>query len=181
MLTDEVNQREKPPESPSGDENSSEVEELGDEMMSPERASEVEGLVAQKDEELALANGRITELEDALADKDGDIAILEQLKTELEGEILTLNGSLAEAVAHYKTVVIQTNPEVMEELVSGDNIEAINESLEKAKSLINRVRQGLETEISLARVPAGAPERRSPDLSALSPSEKIQYAIGGRR
>jgi chromosome segregation ATPase len=181
MLTDEVNQRAKPPESPFGDENSSEVEELGDEVMSPERVTEVERLVAQKDEELALANARIAELEEALADKDGDIAALEQLKTELEEELSTLNGSLAEAVANYKTMVIQTNPEVMEELISGDNIEAINESLEKARSLISWVRQGLETEISLARVPTGAPERRSPDLSALSPSEKIQYAIGGRR
>jgi len=181
MLTDEVNQTEKPPESPSGDENSSEVEELGDEAVSPERANEIEHLLAQKDEELALANARIAELEEALSDKDGDIAVLEQLKTELEGELSNLNGSLAEAVTNYKTMVIQTNPEVMEELISGDNIEAINESLEKAKSLISRVRQGLETEISLTRVPAGAPERRAPDLSALSPSEKIQYAIGGRR
>ena len=69
----------------------------------------------------------------------------------------------------------------MEELISGDTIESINESLDKAKGLINRVRQGLETEISLGRVPAGAPERRPPDLSALSPREKIQYAIGGKR
>ena len=181
MLTDEVNQREKPPEPPSGDEDSSEVEELGDEVISPERVSEMESLVTQKDGELALANARIAELEEALADKDGDIAALEQLKTEREGELSTLNSSLNEAIASYRTMVIQTNPEVMEELISGDNIEAINESLEKAKSLISRVRQGLETEISLTRVPAGAPERRSPDLSALSPSEKIQYAIGGRR
>jgi hypothetical protein len=69
----------------------------------------------------------------------------------------------------------------MEELISGDTIEAVNESLEKAKNLIGRVRQGIETEISRARVPAGAPERRPPDLSALSPSEKILYGIGGRR
>ena len=181
MLTDEANQKDMPPESPFGDQNSSEVEELGDDMMSPDRIAEVESLVAQKEEELALANARIAGLEEALADKDSDIATLEQLKAELEGELSTLNSSLAEAVTNYKTMVIQTNPEVMEELISGDNIEAINESLEKAKSLISRVRQGLETEISLARVPAGAPERRSPDLSALSPSEKIQYAIGGRR
>ena len=46
------------------------------------------------------------------------------------------------------------------------------------KALVTKVKQGLEIEISLARVPAGAPERTLPDLSALSPREKIQYAIG---
>ncbi len=93
----------------------------------------------------------------------------------------TTSNSLAEAVASYKAVVVQTNPEVIEELISGDTIEAISESLEKAKTLVSRVRQGVEAEISLAKVPAGAPERTSPDLSTLSPREKIQYAIGGKK
>ena len=52
--------------------------------------------------------------------------------------------------------------------------------VEKAKALVSRVKQGVEAEVSLAKVPAGAPERTLPDLSALSPREKIQYAIGGR-
>jgi len=37
----------------------------------------------------------------------------------------------------------------------------------------------MEEEVSKARIPAGAPQRVPPDLSALSPREKIQYAIGG--
>ena len=67
------------------------------------------------------------------------------------------------------------------DIVAGNKntIESLNESLEKARNLIGRVRQGLETEIALTRVPAGAPERRPPDLSALTPREKIKHAIGG--
>jgi len=145
------------------------------------RVTELEGLIAEKDEELAKANARIAELEQAVVDKDSDIAALKQSEAELEERLLTVNNSLAEAIASYKAMVIQANPEVMEELIIGDTIESINESLEKAKSLISKVRQGLETEISQAKVPAGAPERRSPDLSALSPREKIKYAIGGRK
>jgi len=129
--------------------------------------AELEGLVAQKDEELTRANARITELEQAVA--------------ESEAKLTTLKDSLAEAVAGYKTMVVQANPEVLEELVTGDTIESINESLNKAKTLISRVRQGLESEISGAKIPAGAPQRTPPDLSALSPREKIQYAIGGRK
>ena len=129
--------------------------------------TELEGLVAQKDEELTKTNARITELEQAVA--------------ESEEKLTTIQNSLAEAVAGYKAMVVQANPEVLEELVTGDTVDSINDSLNKAKTLVSRVRQGLETEISGAKIPAGAPQRTPPDLSALSPREKIQYAIGGKK
>ena len=129
--------------------------------------TELEGLVAQKDEELTKTNARITELEQAVA--------------ESEEKLTTLRNSLAEAVAGYKAMVVQANPEVLEELVTGDTVDSINDSLNKAKTLISRVRQGLETEISGAKIPAGAPQRTPLDLSVLSPREKIQYAIGGKK
>jgi hypothetical protein len=74
-------------------------------------------------------------------------------------------------------MVVAANPEIPEELISGDGIEAVNQSLEEAKSLISRVKQGLEAEVQASRVPTGAPERTSPDLSTLSPREKIQYGV----
>jgi len=180
-LADEVNQQEDSAETHSGNQNLSDVEQPGGDMVSRTRVAELEGLVAGRDEELARAGARIDELEQAVAGKDDEIVTLRQSQVELEEGLSAGSKSLADAITSYRAVLVQTNPEVMEELISGDTIEAINESLEKAKSLIGRVRQGLETEISLVRVPAGAPERRAPDLSALSPSEKIQYAIGGRK
>lgn len=179
--TEEESQKENSPESESDEQSLSEVEGGEEEMVSRARVAELEGLVAQKDEELAKVNACIAELEEALVTKDSDIAALEQAQVELEERLSTVGESLADATANYKAVVIEANPGVMEELISGDTIEAIDESLKKAKDLVGKVRQGLETEISLTRVPAGAPERRAPDLSALSPSEKIQYAMGGRR
>jgi len=129
--------------------------------------TELEGLVAQKEEELTEANARITELEQAVA--------------EGEEKLTTINNSLTEAVSSYKAMVARANPEVLDELVTGDTIESINDSLNKAKTLIGRVREGLEVEISAAKIPAGAPQRTPPDLSALSPREKIQYAIGDKQ
>jgi len=181
MLADEVNQQENSPETQSGNQNRSDVEQTGEDMVSRARVTELEGLVAGKDEELAQVIGRIDELEQTIASKDDEIVSLRQSQAELEEGLSTSSKSLGEVIASYRSMVVQTNPEVMEELISGDTVEAISESLEKAKSLIGKVRRGLETEISLARVPAGATERRAPDLSALSPSEKIQYAIGGRK
>ncbi len=156
---------------------SPEVEESG---QSGDRVTELEGLIAQKDEELAKANARIVELEQTVANLDSEVVSLKQALAESEERLTTINHSLAEAVAVYKDLVAQSNPEVPEELITGDTIEAINESLEKAKTLVNRVKQGLEAEITAGKVPAGAPIRTPPDLSALSPREKINYAIGGK-
>jgi len=170
LADDELNS----PELQSGDQtknqNPPEVEESG---QSKDRVAEFEGLVAQKNEELAKANARIIELKQ-------EAAGLKQALAESEEKLTTINHSLAEAVAVYKELVAQSNPEVLEELIIGDTIEAINESLENAKTLVSRVRQGLEAEITAGKVPAGAPIRTPPDLSALSPREKINYAIGGK-
>ena len=180
-MVDEVDQEENSLEYQPSDTGPSDVEESQGDVESLAGGLEPGDLLVEKDEELARGNVRIADLEQAVSDRDDEIDSLKQSAADLEDKLSATSDSLAEAVASYKTVIVQANPDVIEELISGDTVESIDESLEKAKSLIGKVRQGLETEISLARVPAGAPERRSPDLSALSPREKIQYAIGGRR
>ena len=156
MADDELNQNEDPV--PEGEES---------EESEASRITELESLVAQKDEALTKTNARITELEEAI--------------TQSEERFNATSHSLAEALASYKTMVIEANPDVPEELISGDSIDAVNESLRQSKGMISRVRQGLEAEISAVRVPVGAPQRTPPDLSALSPREKIQYSLGGKQ
>jgi len=143
------------------------VDELGQSEVYQARITELEGLLAQKEEELSLANTRIAELEQALA--------------ELDTKSTDTTNALSQAIASYKALVIKSNPGVIEELITGDNIEEIDASLERAKTLIVRVRKGLEEEVAATRVPAGAPQRVPLDPSALSPREKIQYAIGGKK
>ena len=145
------------------------------------RIAELEGLVAEKGEEikagdarLSEAETRITGLEQTVADRDSELAKSDEALTEMK-------NSLAEAVSSYRALVVQANPDIPDELIAGDSIEAINQSLENARALISRVRQVLEEEVAKTRVPSGAPQRAPPDLSALSPREKIQYAIGGKR
>jgi len=144
------------------------------------------------EEELAKLNARLIELEQAAAGKEAEITSLKQevagketeinsrkqTGQEMQTRLTSLNDSLSKAVASYKAVVMWANPEVIEELISGDTIQSIDESVSKAKELVSKVRRGVESEISLTKVPAGAPERTMPDLSTLSPREKIQYAIG---
>ena len=154
--------------------------EVGQSETSREKVAELENLMAQKDQELASRDTRISELDQVVASLDGEIATLKQAVTESNDNLNKLNESLKQVVASYKTLVIQSNPDVPEELITGDSIEAITDSLAAAKELVTKIRKGMEAEISVARVPIGAPERTAPDLSALSPREKIQYAIGGR-
>mgnify|MGYP001563382388 CR=1 FL=1 len=130
------------------------------------------------EEELAKLNARLIELEQAVAGKEAEITSLKQTGQEMETRLTAINDSLSQAVASYKAVVVRANPEVIEELITGVTIASINDSLNRAKELVSKVRRGVQSEISLAKVPAGAPERTSPDLSTLSPREKIQYAIG---
>jgi uncharacterized coiled-coil protein SlyX len=138
------------------------------------RIAELEQLIAGKERELGAKDSRITELEQAVADRDSQIAALNQSLAELESR-------LSQAVEAYRALVVKANPAVPEELISGDSIEEIDKSLANARVLVDRVRQELEVEIAAAKIPAGAPLRTPLDFSALSPKEKIQYAIGERR
>ena len=154
----------------------------GEELeSSTARVVELEGLIAKKDEELAAKDCRISELEQFVADRDNQIVTLKQSVAELDQTVTDLDDSLSQAVSSYRALVVKANSAVPEELIAGDSIEVIDKSVEDAQTLVNKVREGLEAEIASAKVPAGAPQRTPVDLSALSPREKIQYAIGERR
>ena len=169
---DELNAAESTVQNPAED-------ELGQSEAFKERIAELENFIAQKDQELISKEARISELEATIVSLESEIAALKQAVTESSDNLGKLNENLEQAVASYKALVIQSNPDVPEELITGDSIEAIVDSLVSAKELVTKIRKGMEAEISLVRVPIGAPERTAPDLSALSPREKIQYAIGG--
>jgi len=154
-------------------ENANEVEAAGDEL---DLKKENEALTR----ELRSRDAAIARLEQTLAGKDSEIAALKQALNEAERKMADLGEALAQAVAAYKELVVQANPGVLAELITGDTVEEVNESLKNAQALVDRVRQEMEAEASKTRIPAGAPQRAPLDLSALSAREKIQYAIGGR-
>ncbi|MBI2836135.1 MAG: hypothetical protein HYX85_00375 [Chloroflexi bacterium] len=138
------------------------------------RLAELESLMVRKDEELRATSARIAGLEEALSGRDTEIASLKLAKADVE-------ATFAGAVLSYRSLVLRANQGIVEELVGGDTVQAIDDSVTRAKALVGKVREGLAREISAIRVPAGAPERTSPDISGLSPREKIQNGIGGKR
>ena len=144
-----------------------ETDEAGQSEALKARIAELESLLTEGDEALKLTQTRVAGLEQAVA--------------ELNEKLTDTGNTLSQAIASYKTLAIKSNPDVVEELIAGDSIEEIDASLEKAENLIVKVKKGLEEEVAAIRVPAGAPQRAPFDLSILSPREKIQYAIGGKK
>lgn len=146
--------------------------------------AELESLKQEKETlngELKAREANMGELEETLAARDTEIAGLKQTITEAEEKLTQINDSLSQAVASYRELVVAAHPEIPPELITGDSVESIDESLRNAQALVDKVKQGIEAEVSKTRVPAGAPQRTPLDLSVLSPREKIEYAIGGKR
>jgi uncharacterized coiled-coil protein SlyX len=180
-VTDNLNQNEEADDSQPGNRDIAEVRNPEQVTESTDRITELENLVVEKEERLIKTNERIAELEQAIAEKDGEINNLKEKEAELGEKLTTIENFLADAVSSYRGIVIKANQNVPEELIGGNTIEAVDESLAKAKVLVDKVRQGLENEVLLSRIPSGAPERTPPDLSGLSPREKIKQAISTNR
>jgi hypothetical protein len=105
------------------------------------------------------------------------IAQLEQGIASRDGEMTAIKQSLSGAVAKYRAAVLASAPGIPQELVNGESLAEVDASLELARGIVSRVRQQLEVEAEANKVPAGAPPRMPQDLSALSPAEKIAYAL----
>jgi hypothetical protein len=132
--------------------------------------------------ELQAGEEKIAGLDRTLAEKDLELAALRQAADEAKQAGARLSGELSKAVAAYKELVGQANPGPVADMLKGDTITGINESLKSARALVEKVRQDIGAETARVRVPAGAPMRTLPDLSALTAREKIKYSIeGGER
>lgn len=144
------------------------------------RLAEAEAIIAARNAELATKEQRIAALEATAAETESDAAKLKQSAAEANTQAENLRQEQRQAAEAYRNVICQANTGIPEELISGQNIAEIDESLAKARALVGKVRQGLEAEAVSFRVPTGAPTRTPPDFSGLSSREKIKYAIGGK-
>lgn len=157
-----------------------EEKEMTDELEALQQ--ERENLKREKEllnSELKDRETTIKELQETLTVRDAEISELKQTIGESEQKLAQINDLLSRAVASYRELAAALHPEIPPELITGDSVEAVDESIKSAQALVEKVKQGIEAETAKTRVPAGAPQRTPPDLSVLSPREKIEYAIGG--
>ncbi len=145
-----------------------------------EKIVPVEGAAEEDENTVAAARAavEITRLKAALAGRENAVAALEASIEELRGRSQSLEASRREAVAAYTGLVINSSPGVLPEMVSGETVDEVNASLEKARAVVERVRSELAAGDAPAMVPAGAPPRSQSDITGLTPGEKIRYAVG---
>jgi len=144
---------------------------------------ELDAIKAQLEEE-KTANATLKEASDK---KDFVIADLETKRGELESSLsevkkqsealtTTLKDARDQAVAKYATMAKALNPTIPEDMISGETIEELDASVEKAKGLVSSVKKTMETEASAAKVPAGAPTRGE-TTEGMSSRDKIAAGI----
>jgi multidrug resistance efflux pump len=156
-----------------------------DEVTRADIRGELEAGAAGMDESgaeaIAELKARIAELEQAILLKDEDIGALkkslELTRQELEGAKTAYAG----AVADFKRLAMEQHPLIPAEIVTGNTIDEVKASIQQASDLVAKVKQAIQEQAQEVQVPAGAPPRTEPDLSALSPREKIQHAIRNKQ
>ena len=139
-----------------------------------EETREVEEMTAEGEGEENVQETRIGELEATLAQLQQQMAEREQ---EVENEVSALKQQLSVAAAKYRGLLLAGAPEVPTEMVGGETPEEVDASFAAAREMVEKVRRQLEAQAQSERVPTGAPARTPPDFGALSPQEKIAYAL----
>jgi len=85
-----------------------------------------------------------------------------------------------EGALKYRRARLAADPDVPPELVpEGGDIAEIDYSMDAALRMVAQVRERVQQSLASQppRVPAGSPARRDPDLSSLSPAEKIRIGL----
>ncbi len=166
-------------------------------MMEPGRPPDGEELAALQ-EQLADARAEAERLqadaanaaaraEQALAETAGlrgELAAQSEAVAATAAEASALRAQLDEAAERqraaaerYRDLVVRTEPALPADLIAGDSIDAVDASVEAARSMVGRVRAHIESQAQAGRVPAGAPPRSGPDLRGMTAEQKIRYGL----
>ena len=144
---------------------------------------ELEGL----QEELVGARAEAERLAEELADREARAqelaAGMESLRRDLEAarqDAVQARAAAAEEsrrlAERYRAALVQAAPDVPPDLIQGESVEELDRALAAAREVVARVREQVQTQAA-ARIPTGSPVRGAPDLSGLSPAEKIRMGI----
>jgi len=134
---------------------------------------------ASKTEDNTVA--RIQELETLLSEKNKEILDLHHTIGEVRTELNGVRAEISATLEGYRVLLMSQHPEITPEMISGENISTINDSLAKARNIMAKIKQSVLKELARSRIPAGASGRQGADLTTLSPREKIKYGIGGKQ
>ncbi len=137
-------------------------------------------------EQLAEALAQVDSLQAAVADAEARAATHSDRIAALQGELDTvradserLSTRLRESALKYREARLAASSHIPPELVTGEELEEIDEQLAAAERVVSQMRERVEKERRQESppVPAGSPVRRAPDYSQLPPGEKIKLGL----
>lgn len=88
---------------------------------------------------------------------------------------------MREAAARYRDMALKAEPALPGEIIAGETVVDIDVSLDRARTIAEKVRARIESEARALRVPAGGTARTSRDIGSMSPAEKISFGLAQRQ
>jgi len=137
-------------------------------------------------EQLVEALAQVDSLQAAVADAEARAATHGDRIAALQGELDTvradserLSTRLRESALKYREARLAASSHIPPELVTGEELEEIDEQLAAAEQVVSQMRERVEKERRQESppIPAGSPVRRAPDYSQLPPGEKIKLGL----
>jgi len=146
----------------------------------PVQVAELQAALAARDADFGKLKEALAE-KSALADtREQELSTLRTAGSAAEERIASLEGSLSEAISKYKERLCSAHPELLENMITGETIREIDDSLGSALLLVDKLKTSIAEQAKEVTVPAGSPERDGTCdfIWAMSAKEKIAYAIG---
>jgi hypothetical protein len=106
--------------------------------------------------------------------RDAEVTRLSRQLAEKDDVIGRLNVSLNAAVTAYRGTTVALHRDLPEELIEGDSVNAVDESLKKAMALVARVKSTM----AQTAPPLVAAGRSRPPNDGLSTMDKIRVGLG---
>jgi hypothetical protein len=102
-----------------------------------------------------------------------ELEALTQNQTVLNQRLAKLENDLSRAVSGYRLMLIKEYPDILPELIGGESIAGLDQSLETAQKLTARIKEQIAAKAAAERIPGGAPVRTPPDVESLDSHGKI--------
>ena len=114
-------------------------------------------------------------LKEQLTDALAEIDSLQAARAESE----RLSARLRETALKYREARLTAAPHIPADLVTGEEMEEIDEQLTAAERVVSEMQERMEKERRQESppIPAGSPVRRAPDYSGLPATEKIKLGL----
>jgi chromosome segregation ATPase len=162
---------------------SDDVTDVQEELMAArEEIERLQTMAADREARAATLESQLGALRQELTQAREETQTREQELAGLTERSSAMEGQARAAAVRYRALALERSPELPEELIAGETVEAIDEAIERARETVAKVRGHIESQAQAGRVPVGAPVRSGPDLSGLSAEEKIRQGLerGGR-